>query len=163
VTTYVLFAPTALAPFQFTATLDGALYTVTVTWNFASQRWFISIVDQFGNEIVYRPLIGSPPVTPLTALSWTGGIVTALAPAFMGYRIGSLVNINVSGAQPAAVSGVFPCTMTGLASFTYAVPDDPGQILSAGSWSTDINLAGGWFDTSTLVFRASTQNFEISP
>lgn len=27
----------------------------------------------------------------------------------------------------------------------------------------DINLAGGYFLSSTLVFRASTQNFEINP
>lgn len=89
-TTYVPFAPTALAPFQFTATLDGAAYTVVVTWNVFAQRWYVNVYDQSQDLIVALPMIGSPP-------------------------------------------------------------------------SDNINLVGGYFRTSTLVFRQATQQFEVSP
>ena len=37
------------------------------------------------------------------------------------------------------------------------------QALVGSPLGYDINLAGGYFTTSTLVFRQSTQQFEISP
>ena len=162
-TTYFAFQPTAQQSFSFQPTLDGATYNVTVPWNFAAQRWYLQIQDLNGNLIVYRPLIGSPPTTQLTSLSWASGVVTALAPARLGYRLGQAVTLTISGASPDALNGVFPCTVTGPASFTYTLADDPGQILASGSWSSDINLAGGFFKTSALVFRASTQTFEVTP
>jgi hypothetical protein len=165
VTTLVNFAPsqTGSPPFQFSAALDGNQYTISLTWNWGSQRWFLSIVDQFGNLVVFRPLVGSPPVTPLSALFWQDGFVYATAPAFLGYHLGRLAQITISGASPAALNGVFPCTITGPSTFTYPMTTDPGQTAQAGGWSTDANLAAGFFVTSTLVFRAATQNFEINP
>jgi hypothetical protein len=163
-TTYVNFAPSnsSVPPFQFQATLDGTVYTVSTVWNFAAQRWYLSITDQSGNQIVTRPLIGSPAQTPITGLSWTNGVVTAVTAARLGFSLGSLVNISVAGALPIALSGAFPCTVIGANSFTYALATNPGQILTAGSWSIDQNLAGGYFTQSTLVYRAASNNFEIN-
>jgi siroheme synthase (precorrin-2 oxidase/ferrochelatase) len=60
-TTYFPFVPSPLETFQFTPTFDGSQYTVTVTWNTASQRWFVNVTDQGANLIFALPMIGSPP------------------------------------------------------------------------------------------------------
>jgi len=60
-TTYIpLIFSQASPPFQSAFTLDGQGYNGTVTWNFAGQRWYITLYDQFGNLIINQPLIGSP-------------------------------------------------------------------------------------------------------
>lgn len=51
---------TSLPPFQFQATLDGAIYTVQTKWNVTGQRWYVYIYDQSANLIVTLPMIGSP-------------------------------------------------------------------------------------------------------
>ena len=163
-TIYVPFAPSnsTSPPFTFQATLDNAIYNVTAAWNFDAQRWYITITDQSNTIIASMPLVGSPSQTPIETMTWAGGLVTVTTAVQMGYRIGSLVDITVTGANPSFLSGLFPCTVIGAQSFTYAAAD-PVQVLSPGSWSTDLNLIGAFFETSTMIFRSSTQNFEIGP
>lgn len=60
-TTYVLFVPSLVAPPQFQATLDGNIYTVVMTWNLYSQRYYVNIYDQNATLVLCLPLIGSPP------------------------------------------------------------------------------------------------------
>lgn len=84
------FRPSAIALFQFQATLDGVAWNVTITWSLAGQRWYLNIRDLQGNLKLARAVVGSP----------------------------------------------------------------------SGS---DINLIGGFFATSTLVYRQGTQNFEVGP
>ena len=90
--TIIPFTPsnTALPPFSTQFTLDGTTYTGIVTWNFAAQRFYLSLNDQYGNIIWMGSLVGSP----LTA---------------------------------------------------------------------NIYLALGIFKTSTLLYRADTENFEVTP
>ena len=59
-TTIVPFNPTQIAPFQFSAQMDGASYTLVVTWNVYGKRWYISVYDQFNTRVLTLPLIGSP-------------------------------------------------------------------------------------------------------
>jgi hypothetical protein len=61
VTTLVPFVPPPTTLFSFSATLDGASYTVTVAWNVTGQRWYVNVTDTTGNLVVSIPLIGSPP------------------------------------------------------------------------------------------------------
>lgn len=89
-TTIVPFQPSRLAQFQFQATLDGNLYTISCPWNLYRQGYYCRCADLSGNVLFFLPLIGSPP-------------------------------------------------------------------------DYDINLAGGYFVTSTLVFRQASQTFEVSP
>ena len=89
-TTYVPFNPQPGAAFQFQATLDGNQYTVTCVWLVYGQRYYLRIVDDLNNLIVFIPQIGSPP-------------------------------------------------------------------------AYDINIVGGYFTTSTLIYRVNTGNFEINP
>ena len=58
-----------LQPFQFQAVLDGATYNVIVTWNIARQGWYLSVVDQSGNLIGSRALVGSPPTYPISLVA----------------------------------------------------------------------------------------------
>lgn len=59
-TTYIDFAPSAYAPFQFQATLDNNVYTVVVTWNLMGQRYYVNVYDLGGGWIFTLPQIGSP-------------------------------------------------------------------------------------------------------
>jgi hypothetical protein len=59
-TAYYKFLPSPNAPFIFTTTFDGAIYTVTVLWNLSGQRYYVQITDQNGALIVNIALIGSP-------------------------------------------------------------------------------------------------------
>lgn len=59
-TTFVNFAPTAVAPFQFQPTLDGVIYNAIVRWNVFGQRWYVTVYQQDGTPIVTLPNIGSP-------------------------------------------------------------------------------------------------------
>lgn len=58
--TSVAFTPSTAAVFQFSATLDGDSYTLSVPWGVAGQRWYLQIVDSQGTLILYRALISSP-------------------------------------------------------------------------------------------------------
>ena len=58
--TVVNFTPNPYSNFQFQATLDGANYTVVVTWNLYGQRYYISIYTLTNHLVVISPLIGSP-------------------------------------------------------------------------------------------------------
>lgn len=61
-TTYTDFAPSIDAVFQFQATLDGNVYTVSTPWNAAVQRFYLQIISQTDTTpVLYTPLVGSPP------------------------------------------------------------------------------------------------------
>lgn len=71
----VRFTPSPLGPFQFLATLDGADYTVIVTWNVSGRRWYISIIASDGTLVLYIPLIASD-VAHSDDISLTAGYFT---------------------------------------------------------------------------------------
>ncbi|WP_423244025.1 phage baseplate plug family protein, partial [Burkholderia multivorans] len=50
-TTLVPFQPSnaTTPPFQATVTLDGVAYSLSVTWNIAGMRWYVTLTDQNGN------------------------------------------------------------------------------------------------------------------
>ena len=64
--TSVVFNPSPLSPFQFQATLDGALYNIIVTWNISRQGWYVTCVDQSNNVIFTIARIGSPDDYPIS-------------------------------------------------------------------------------------------------
>ena len=59
--TYVPFNFSPYTPFQFQCTLDAELYTVIVTWNLFSQRWYFTLYDSGQNVILLMPVISSAP------------------------------------------------------------------------------------------------------
>jgi hypothetical protein len=82
--------PSGSPPFQAFFTLDGNSVTGSVTWNFAAQRWYLTLTDLSGNVLWSGAMVGSP-------------------------------------------------------------------------LDFDIPLATGIFQTSTILYRADTGNFEVSP
>ena len=59
------FAPSSTGNFQFNPVLDGLTYVAICTYNNYSKRYFINIYDNYGNLIVSRPIIASPPDYPI--------------------------------------------------------------------------------------------------
>ncbi len=61
-TTYVPFVPSnnATPPFTANVVLDGKAYQLKAVWNFAAQRWYISLAQQNQSPVWYGPLLGSP-------------------------------------------------------------------------------------------------------
>ncbi len=59
-TTFVNFTPAVTAPFQFNAALDGAQYTVILTWNLFGQRYYVNLYTLSGTLVVALALVGSP-------------------------------------------------------------------------------------------------------
>lgn len=61
-TTYVAFTPNpnGAPPFQTVFTLDGASVIGTVTWNFAGQRYYLTLTNQSNTILWCGGLVGSP-------------------------------------------------------------------------------------------------------
>ena len=59
-TNLIQFNPTSNANFQFNATFDGDIYSVIITYNIYSERYYVNIYDTTNALIVCLPLIGSP-------------------------------------------------------------------------------------------------------
>lgn len=170
-TTTFPFTPSPQGPFQFSPTLDGTAYNAVVTWNLFGQRYYISLFDLNGTLIFCLPLIGSAAAINLASATWAQGIATATLAPFTGpdenarvyYSTGTLVNLTISAVQPDVYNGAFQVSIIDDTTFSYLLPvDDPGPATQLGMASYDVNLAGGYFN-SRLVFRQSSQMFEVSP
>ena len=163
-TTYTDVISSSTGAFQFLLTLDGQTYSAQVTWPVFSQRPYLTIFDNSNDVLVNRALIGSPPQQTLAALSWLLGTVTATCAVPHGLTLGSVVNLTVAGTTPAGYSGAFQCAVTGPTTFTYALADYPGSAATvAGAYGPDLNLAQGYFQTSTLIWRPSNGQIEVNP
>ena len=158
-TTYVDFQPSQTTPFQFQATLDGEHYVVTVPWNIMGERYYVSVSDLNNNVIVYRSVASSTAVSQ-AALSWANGTATASLSSPHNVPLGSVARITVANTG-SAYDGTYLALAVDATDFTYPLPSNPGP--ASGGVSQDVNLVGGYFTTSSLVFRDNTQQFEVSP
>jgi len=66
-TTFIAFTPQMTSqpsntapPFTAIFILDSKSYQGNVTWNFAAQRWYLTLTDSNNNLAWNGPLIGSP-------------------------------------------------------------------------------------------------------
>jgi len=165
-TTFTTFAPTATVPFSFSPTLDGAQYKAVITWGLAGQRWYVNLYNQTGNLIFYLPLIGSPTAVQTLSLTWDGvqNLVTVTTVVPHGLPIGITAQLTISGVTPAAYNGIRDLFAIGPSTLTFPQSVDPGGDATVnGNIGRDINIAGGYFNTSTFVFRQTTQQFEVAP
>jgi hypothetical protein len=166
VTTFTDFTPTATQPFQFSPTLDGAPYSLVVTWGLAGQRWYVNLYDQHGVLIFYLPLIASPSAMATQSLTWdsTQHIVTVITTVPHALKIGVPVTLTIANVVPLAYNGIVTLLPIGPSTLTYSQTTDPGgDATTQGTIGRDINLGAGYFQTSTLVFRDETQQFEVNP
>lgn len=163
VTEYVAFAPNQAAAFQFQPTLDGNVYLAIVTWGLWDQRFYLGVYAQDGTVIFNEPVVGSPTGLPVQALDWENGAVTVTTLFPHNYKIGSLHTLTVAGCAPDAYNGQnLQCLATGPDTLQFSLAADPGDPTAFGSISYNIDLVGAYFDTTTLIFRDQTQNFEIT-
>jgi len=165
-TTFTIFSPSATVPFSFSPILDGTQYQAKITWGLSGQRWYINLFDQTGNLIFYLPIIGSPTAIQTAALTWSGvqNLVTVTTAVPHGIPLGVTAQLTVVGVSPSAYNGIWSMFVTAPSTLTFPLAIDPGSDATVnGNIGHDINIAGGYFTTSTFVFREATQQFEVSP
>lgn len=162
-TTFYNFQPSTLQVSQYQVTLDAAQYVLTLPWNLFGQRYYLTCSDLDGNLIFNLPLIGSPDGLVLQSLTWSDGLVTVETEVPHGYRAGTSVSLTVGGAAPDEYNGQFILLATGDNTLTYSLDTDPGTNTAAGILYDNINLGGGYFETSTLVYRTSSSQLEVTP
>jgi hypothetical protein len=164
-TTYVQFIPQPTQAFIFSAQLDGSPVTCQVPWSLFANRWYLSMTDTSGLLIVYRAMAASPDPIVIKSMTWDaddGVFVETITPHMFDFM--STCELTIQGVTPTVLNGVWPCFITGPTTFSYQPAGLAiSPIQSFGQVSYDINLAEGYFTTSTLVFRQSTQAFEINP
>ena len=161
-TTYVPFLPTSGAPFQFQATFDGTQYTVIVNWNVTAQRWYVNIYT-YGNVLVLcTAVVASPATIPLQALTWANGTVTVTGTMPHGWNLYGTFDVTISDCVPSAYNGTYTVFAASSTTVTFPLTLNPGLVTTLGSVAYNISLTAGYFN-STLVFRESTQTFEITP
>lgn len=161
-TTIFNFTPSATAVFAFQPTLDGQVYNVTIPWSLFGQRYYIQVADLSGNVILFEALAGSDTGVNVSSLAWAQGQVTLTTSLPHGYKIGSVIDLTVSGCAPAAYNGRFECQIAGPQTLTYALASNPGVATGFGALTYDISLVSGYF-SSTLVFRQPNMQFEVNP
>lgn len=162
-TTVVPFQPTPFAPVSFMVTLDGQQYTVTVTWNLFGQRWYFNVSDLSGDVVLSEGLVGSPSPVQIASLAWANGLVTATTVTPHGFLDRSTTDLTVAGCAPSAYSGAVQAYIQDKKKIFWPVAENPGPATQLGTVSFDIDLVEQYFQISTVVFRESTQQFEISP
>lgn len=159
-TTYVDFQTSQTTQFQFQATLDDNQYIVSTPYNLFGERYYVQVSDLSANLIVYRGIVSSTAKTQ-AALSWADGTATAVLSAPHNLSIGSVAAWTVSDTG-IGYDGVYKALAVDSETLTYALATNPGST-ATGSASLDVNLVGGYFTTSTLVYRDNTGQFEVSP
>lgn len=158
-TTIIPFTPSIDAPFQFQLTLDGQPYTAIITWNVFGQRYYVNIYAADGTRVLTQARIDSMNHVQIGALTTVlgsryavvdsgtdltsvgNGTVLLSSSVNVGTTISAVEGLNLLLDQPAIVTGT----------------DTAAQL------SNDINMVGGYFLTSSLVYRAAATQFEVSP
>lgn len=163
-TTYVLFQPSPVAAFSFSATLDLQTVNCAVPWSLFGFRWYLSLTDTSGNLLVYRSLVGSRDGVANKSISWSfDGRITVETAQPHGYAFMETIDLTLSGVAPIVLNGIWEAFITSPTTYQFNLPTDPGTITAFGRTDYNINLVENYFSFSTLVFRESTKNFEISP
>lgn len=164
-TTFYNFTPSTQENFQFQPTLDGQQYNAIVTWNFAAQRFYINLYALDGTLIFSIPVIGSDTGRNIQSASWSHGFATITTDGPLGYILGATIDVNVSGMVPDAYNGNVRAFVTRRDQIQYPLfisldEDLPTQL---GQVVYNVNMAGSYFSTSTLIYRPANRQFEVSP
>ncbi|KWN80876.1 hypothetical protein WM24_23875 [Burkholderia ubonensis] len=162
-TSYIQFAPSSTSNFQFQCQLDGSAYNVVVTWSLFGARYYVNVYSLDGTLIVVMPMIGSPPALNLASVTYANGKAIATTATPHTFAVGSVVNLTISGVSPSDYNGSFQCAVLSNTQFSYPIATMPADSTSSGTVAYNINLAAGYFKTSSIVWRVDSGNFEVSP
>jgi hypothetical protein len=174
VTTIIPFLPSNLVVPTFVATLDGDTYKVAVSWNIAAQRYYIDVYDSDDAWVVTVPLVATPPARKIESITYDPfrGVVTAqfvppsqwpvpLLPSGLVTDPGTVVDYTLENFNPTVFNGLFRSIHINQLSFSFELVPNPGDVQVYGTVSRYMNLIGGLFTTSTLIYRNGA--FEVSP
>jgi hypothetical protein len=166
-TTYTLFTPTPAAsssPFGFQPTLDFQASNGLVPWSLFGRRWYFQLTDVGGNLIVLRSLVGSPDgVLNKLITTHVQGFVTVETTLPHDFKLMDTVDITLSGVTPETLNGAQRAFITGPTSYRFSVNQIFPSVTSYGRTDYNIDLVQYYVLDSTLVFRESSQNFEVTP
>jgi hypothetical protein len=159
------FAPNPKGPFVFAPIIDGRPHTAEVVWSLFGRRWYLRLTSPEGELIVFTAIAGSPDFAEIESLRWDQlrerVILTAAAPHKL--RIGSVAALIVRGCEPASFNGAFLMTVESPVALSYPMKADPGPLVRAGYWGSEVNLVAGYSRESRLVYRESARRFEVWP
>ena len=173
-----MFVETALPntfPLGAFVNVSGATNTGTGSDTVVNGNFVINAVADTTHFTVVLPagpgVVGSIGGNPLasrtaSALNWASGVVTAktgTGAASAVAPVGQLVNLTIARCSPDAYNGRFLCAVTNDDEFTYQLAANPGRALILGTFSPDINMLSGYFETSSMVWREKDSRFEVNP
>lgn len=162
-TTIVQYVQQPGIAFEFQATLDNQQYTCVLMWNIFGRRLYLNILTSDNVLVVCEALVGSPPALNIQSLSWANGTATLITATPHGFRTLDTIALTVSGCAPAPYNGIFDMLAIDNFTLTFPIVSDPGPPSQIGQVAFNINLVEQYFQTSTMVYRAGNQNFEINP
>jgi hypothetical protein len=170
-TTIIPFIPSNIVVPTFIANLDGDDYRVTITWNISAQRYYVNIYAGDGTWIVTVPLVQTPPSRAIESVSYdilrrvmTVSLVSSIYfPVPIGSNLtapGTMVDYTLENFDPPVLNGLWRSLHIDDLTFSFPLPDDPGQVNIVGSVGRYINMVAGIFN-STFIYRNGS--FEVNP
>jgi len=162
-TTLIQFNPPPNQVFTFQPELDRQTYQASVMWSFFGNRWYLNLYALDGTLVFSKALIGSISAIPIQSLTWTNGYAVATTEEPHGFNVLDTLALTVRGCAPVGYNGLVRALITKANEFVYPIQVDLGEASTLGLVSYNINLAEGYFASSTLVFREASQQFEVNP
>jgi len=71
--------------------------------------------------------------------------------------------LTIRDCFPDAYNGRHRCYVSAPRELQFDLPSFPGRALALGFIGYDINIAAGYFDNSTIIYRSANQQFEVTP
>jgi hypothetical protein len=166
-TTYTPFLPPPLAssgPFGFSPTLDFQAANGLVPWSLFGRRWYFQLTDTGGNLVVLRALVGSPDgIQNKSITTYSEGFVVVKTVGPHRFKFMDTVDLTLTAVVPTALNGIWRAFVTGPDSYRFQANQVFETVSSYGRTDYNINLVKYYVLDSTLVFRDSTQSFEVTP
>jgi hypothetical protein len=163
-TTYIKFIPSNSVAPRFTTTFDEDSYTIIVTWNVASQRYFINVYSIVGNWICTVPMIETEIGNKITDISYDkyNNVLVVTINGNLWRPPGMIVKFDIENCVPDDINGSYDCLMLNSNTFTIPAPvATRGQVTILGSATRFMNLVAGYFQSSSLIYR--NRMFEVRP
>lgn len=161
-TTYP-FTPAIGQNISFNPTLNSNTYTANITWNIFGQRWYLNLYDSNNNLIIATAVVSSDDTHPISSISWTNNLVTveSTTPHFL--KLGTLVNLAITGNNPSGYNGMYQCAVSGPSTFTYKLTANPGNVITTGQFGGIADLCAGQLAPSALVYYSNNSQFATLP
>lgn len=157
------FIESALTPYTFNPTMDQRVVACRVAWSLFGKRYYLRMNELAGRPILMMPIIGSLIGFNILSVLWRRGQVYVTTSFPHDYIVGNTIDLTVRGCAPEAYNGRFRCFIPNPQQIVYDLPVYPGEPLGFGFINYDINIAAGYFSTSTIVYRDANHQFEVTP